>query len=502
MSEARRVMMETPKSRLDPDSSVLQQLRHILKEKGYCEAGITPTFGDVTLQLPDESTPPTQRNALLRLFHFKESVTTENASKAFHPLTIEELVDAGFIRVDGKNVRADVLIQPYQDLFFAIDELESQPENALMQVSGSSLAVAHLMVRHPARTSLDLGTGCGFLAALMAQHSEHVYAVDLNPTAVKFADFNCRWNGLQNVTCLQGSLTAPVRDQRFDLIVCNPPFMICPVPSVFSSRIMFKHSGHEGDGFCINLAREASQLLNEDGCFHMMFEWFELDGEDWSAKLTKSFSGANCDVWGMRIFSQTPEMYVREWLAGEKEMEWLAEKEKVDTEALYRQGVGYFQNQKVRSIGTGMLTMRRCSSRPNVLWFDEAPADLSEPYGESVSALFDVRIRFGNSSDPVLLDEKLVVSPDVGVIQKAKLENGNWEVTESELNRYQGLKYCYTEASPLLLRSVALMDGNRTLRQIFELLSHEEHLALPDVIAKHLPETRQLIWFGFLIPKP
>ncbi len=500
--------METLKSRLDPDSSALQQLRQILKESGYCEAGIAPTFGDVALPLPDESAPPTQLNALLRLFHFKETVTTENARKAFHPLTIEELEDAGIIRMDGENVRANVLIQPYQDLLFAIDELENQPENALMQVSGSSLAVAHLMIRRPVHTSLDLGTGCGFLAALLAQHSEHVYAVDLNPTAVKFADFNCRWNGLRNVTCLEGSLTAPVRDQRFNLIVCNPPFMICPVPSAFSSRIRFKHSGHEGDEFCINLAREASQLLHEDGYFHMMFEWLELDGEDWTAKLTKSFSGTNCDVWGMRMRSQTAEIYLREWLAEENAMEWLAderkkerETEKVDTEALYREGVRYFQDRKVRSIGTGMLTMRRCSSRPNFLWFDEAPADLSEPYGESVSALFDTRIEMGNSTDAVLLEEKLAVSPDVGMIQKAQLENGTWEVTESELNRYRGLKYCYTEASPLLLRLIALMDGDRTLQQIFELLSHEEHLASPDVIAKHLPEIRELIWFGFLLPQ-
>ena len=499
--------METLKSRLDPDSSALQQLRDILKESGYCEAGIAPTFSEVPLQLPDESTP-TQLHTLLRLFHLQEPVGTENARKALHPLTVEELADAGFIRIDGENIRTNVLIQPYQDLLFAIDQLtrENQPENTLMQISGSSLGVAHLMVRRPARASLDLGTGCGFLAALLAQHSEHVYAVDLNPTAVKFADFNCRWNGLRNVTCLEGSLTAPVRDQRFDQIVCNPPFMICPVPSVFSSRIRFKHSGHEGDEFCINLAREASQLLKEDGYFQMMFEWLELDGEDWKAKLTRSLTGTDCDVWGMRIGSQTAEMYVREWLAEEKEQGWLAdekqnEKEKVDTEALYREGVRYFQDRKVKSVGAGMLTMRHCSTRPNFLWFDEAPADLSEAYGESVSALFDVRIRLGNSTDAVLLEEKLMVSPDVGTIQKTRLENGHWEVTESELNRYRGLKYCYTEASPLLLRSVALMDGDRTLGQIFELLSHEEHLALPDVIARYLPEIRELIWFGFLIPQ-
>ncbi len=483
------------KSHLDPDSSALQLLRKILQESGYCEAGIAPSLCDVALQLTEES-PPTQLNTLLRLFHLLEPVGTKDATKALHPLPTEELVDAGFIRMDGENVRANVLIQPYQDLLFAIDQLtgETQAENALMQISGSSLHTANFMVCRPSRNSLDLGTGCGFLAALLARHSEHVCAVDLNPTAVRFADFNCRWNGLLNVTCLEGNLTTPVRDQRFDLIVCNPPFMICPVPNTFANHIEFKHSGQEGDEFCINLAREASQLLHQDAYFHMAFEWFEIDGEDWAARLSRSFFGTECDVWGLRAYARTAEAYVRDWLSD------LQETQEVDAETLYREGVLYFQQKKVQSIGTGLLTMRRCSGRPNFLWFDEAPEDLSEPYGESIAKIFDVRTYLGNRSDDLLLEEKLAVSPNIGMIQKAQLKNGYWEATASELIRERGLKYCFSEVSPPLLRLVALMDGDCTLRQIFERLSREENLAVPEIMAQHLQKIRELMWFGFLIP--
>jgi SAM-dependent methyltransferase len=480
----------------DGDSSALQQLRQILKESGYCEAGTAPVFPLVPLHLPEESTPPTQLNTLLRLFYLTEPVGTKNAGAALHPLTVEELVDAGFIRMDGENVCANVAIQPYQDLLFAIDQLtwDTERENALMPISGSSLDVANLMVRRPSRTSLDLGTGCGFLAALVAQQSEQVYAVDLNPTAVKFADFNCRWNGLRNVTCLEGSLIAPVRDQRFDLIVCNPPFIISPVSRKFAGQVRFKYSGQEGDEFCINLARETSQLLREDGYLNMMFEWLELEGEDWTTKLTKSFSGTGCDVWGMRMCSRTAEEYVTGWVAD------VEESPNFDAEALYREGLRSFQQKKVEGVGMGVLTMRRCSGRPNFLWFDEAPEDLSEPYGESIATIFDVRIHLSKRSDAVLLEEKFMVSADVGVIQKSHLEKGHWEVTESELNSAGGLKYSYSGASPLLLKLVALMDGERTLGQVFERLCREEQLAMPEVVAKHLREIRELVWFGFLTP--
>jgi SAM-dependent methyltransferase len=481
----------------DADSSALQQLRQILKESGYCEAGTVPKFPDVPLHLPDES-PATQLNTLLRLFHLAEPVRAENASAALHPLTVEELADAGFIRTDGENVLANVVIQPYQDLLFAIDLLtrETQPENALMPISGSSLDVANLMIRLPAHTSLDLGTGCGFLAALVAQQSEHVYAVDLNPTAVKFADFNCRWNGLRNVTCLEGSLIAPVRDQRFDLIVCNPPFMICPVSRVFAGQLKFKYSGQEGDEFCIKLARDVSQSLHEDGYFHMMFEWLELEGEDWTTKLSKSFSDTGCDVWGMRMYSRTAEEFVTAWVADVN----VKENPDFDAAALRQEGLRSLQQRKVESVGTGLLTMRRCSARPNFLWFDEAPEDQSEPYGESLATIFDARIHISNRGDAVLLGEKLLVAPDVGMNQKSHLEKGHWEVTESEFNCYRGLKYCFSDVSPVLLRLVALMDGERTLQQIFERLCREEQLALPEVVAKHLRDIRDLIWFGFLIP--
>jgi hypothetical protein len=203
------------------------------------------------------------------------------------------------------------------------------------------------------------------------------------------------------------------------------------------------------------------------------------------------------------LCSRAAAAYVSDWIADEKEIDWLPdakEMEEVDREALYREGVRYFQQQKVQSIGTGVLIMRRCSRRPNFLWFDEAPVDQAEPYGESISRLFDIRIHLSNTSDALLLDEKFTVSPEVEMLQRARLGKGRWNVTESELNRSRGLKYCFTEAGPLLLRSVALMDGNCTLRQVFERLSQEEHVVLPEVIAKHWPEIRELIWFGFLIP--
>jgi len=51
-------------------------------------------------------------------------------------------------------------------------------------------------------------------------------AVDINPMAVRCARINALLNGQeQRIEVRQGDLFAPVRSERFDLILFNPPFV-------------------------------------------------------------------------------------------------------------------------------------------------------------------------------------------------------------------------------------------------------------------------------------
>lgn len=308
------IHIENRPPRLNPFAPVLQQLRQVLKQSGYNTAGIAPNFECLN---PDPTSISTGSplHTLLRLFHSQEPVDPTALRVALQPLTLEQVLETGFCRIDGDQVRSNVFLQPYNDLLFAIGSLslEPRPEDVLMGIALSSLELAHLMVPRRSRNALDLGTGCGFLAALLSQNSERVYAIDLSVTAVHFAEFNACWNALSNVTCLQGNLFEPVRNLRFDLIVSNPPYFICPVPSSAANQMLFKHSRTEGDTFCIQLARDASTFLEEDGFFHMMFSWLELSGQDWRDKLTAAFSGLGCDVWVLRTHQESAEYYVSLW---------------------------------------------------------------------------------------------------------------------------------------------------------------------------------------------
>jgi methylase of polypeptide subunit release factors len=488
--------MPTPsQSALDPNSPVLRQLHELLLASGYCDAGIAPTIHEAPPELPDASAAPAQLNTLVRLFFRSEDCQRHNVAEAIQPLTLAQLMQAGVVRLEGDLVSAAIRIQSYERMLYVFnrDTSDTIPEETLMLISSSSLEVAHLMTRHPTQNALDIGTGCGFLATVLAPFCNRVTAIDVNPAAIRAAGFNARWNGLDNISFLAGNLLEPVRGRRFDRIVCNPPFLITPVPAAFSSRYLFKHSGLPGDTFCINLAREASQLLEEGGYFHMVLQWEEPSDGAWSGNLEKSLAGLGCDVWVARIMTVTAEQYVAEWIAG------LSEAEQADAEIHTQQARQYFREKNVATTSMGLLTLRRAGHRQNYLWFDEAPDDRLEPYGESVAALFDVRRQIEEQGDAGLLRQKLRVSPHLTLLQTSQMQNREWRPSASELSLTHGLKYSFGDVDAQLLELLPIFDGELTVEEVVDQLNIGYPMA-NDLVEVNLPKIRELLWYGFLVP--
>ncbi|HEX3722152.1 MAG TPA: methyltransferase domain-containing protein, partial [Nitrolancea sp.] len=72
---------------------------------------------------------------------------------------------------------------------------------------------------------LDLGTGSGVCAVVSARWACEVVAVDINPEAVRCARVNVMLNRVEDrVEVRQGDLFASVADERFDLVLFNPPY--------------------------------------------------------------------------------------------------------------------------------------------------------------------------------------------------------------------------------------------------------------------------------------
>jgi HemK-related putative methylase len=80
---------------------------------------------------------------------------------------------------------------------------------------------------HADASVLDMGTGSGICALFAARLARRVVAVDINPAAVRCAAVNATLNHLEKrVDSRQGDLFAPVGDERFDVVLFNPPFLL------------------------------------------------------------------------------------------------------------------------------------------------------------------------------------------------------------------------------------------------------------------------------------
>jgi release factor glutamine methyltransferase len=70
---------------------------------------------------------------------------------------------------------------------------------------------------------LDLGSGSGACGLAAARRGCQVVAVDINPSAVRCTRVNALVNSLE-IDVRHGDLFAPVAEDRFDVILFNPPY--------------------------------------------------------------------------------------------------------------------------------------------------------------------------------------------------------------------------------------------------------------------------------------
>jgi release factor glutamine methyltransferase len=111
----------------------------------------------------------------------------------------------------------------------------------------------------PGSRVLDVCTGSGVLAVTAALEGADATAVDVSRRAVLFAALNARLNGVR-VRALRGDLLAPVRGERFDAIVSNPPYLPADgVPTRGRRRAW--DAGPDGRAILDRLCAEAASHL-------------------------------------------------------------------------------------------------------------------------------------------------------------------------------------------------------------------------------------------------
>ena len=152
---------------------------------------------------------------------------------------------------------------------FHFKQFSIQQLHSAMRVNTDSIILgAWLSCDHPARI-LDIGTGTGILALMMAQRNPeaHINAIEIDNQACLDARFNfdhCPWNN--RLTLINGDFnqgfsfgTQPL---EYHLIMSNPPFFEASLPSMDVKKQLARHQQNLN---LDSLIVKASILLHKEG---------------------------------------------------------------------------------------------------------------------------------------------------------------------------------------------------------------------------------------------
>jgi ribosomal protein L3 glutamine methyltransferase len=206
----------------------------------------------------------------------------------FHPDEIEAAVDTRIAKANGAKILALVderiatrkpaaylLKKIYmRGLPFYVDERTIVPRSFIGEVLDAHFGDG-LLLRDPAEVSrvLDLCTGSGCLAILAARAFPNaaIDAADLSVDALDVARRNVVNYGLaKRIRLVRGDLFAPLRGERYDLIISNPPYVDAdgmaglPAECAFEPKMAFD-GGADGIDLVRRILDEARAHLTEDG---------------------------------------------------------------------------------------------------------------------------------------------------------------------------------------------------------------------------------------------
>ena len=478
------------------------RLRAVLEEAGYTREGVDDALSTEVAGSRDSAELPLylrllpegeRLSTLVKLFLLGVAVPEAEAAVALAPLTLDSLHAIGIVaRADGE-VESPVELVPTDGLIVASDRFRDELERPdhVLGLSPPTRVLASLTTRLPVESALDLGTGNGLQALLAAPHAEHVVAADINPRAVRFAAFNAILNGVQNIEVLEGNLFEPVEGRLFDLIVCNPPYVISP-----ASELVYRDSGLPGDSFCEGLLRRMPRYLAEGGLAFVLLSWLHAPDEDWSAAPLRWVEESGCDAILLRYATHEPLGYAAGWNRPIRP-------DQAAYAAALDAWLDYYRRLGIEAISWGAAVLRRRNGRNWTFAYQPPHERIVGAAGDHILRLVAAQDRLaGHRSEDDLLDEVLALADDHRVEQTLVLGDGEGTVQSTRLRLDGGLATEVALNGPTV-HVLSLLDGRRPLRDVLA-LAHEEgaagELSPEEFVAASQKPVRRLLELGFVVP--
>ena len=455
------------------DDADARALGHALRKARYGQGAAALTGAD-------------DASVLAHLFALGAGVAREAAQAALDPVGVAALEQAQILEErPGDRVGSRMRVTPHDGLLFLHDRPDRHgPSDQVAAVGPASATLAHLTVRAPVDLALDVGTGCGVQALLMARHARRVIATDVNPRALDAARVNAAINGIENMELRRGDLFEPVGGERFDLIVSNPPFVISPETSH-----VFRDSELGGDDVSGRVVGAAADHLADGGHATILCEWLSRDGEDWRDVPRRWVAGRGCDALVLLDHSADPEAHGAEWNAGTRAGDPDAYIEAVRRWAAYVRSLG------ATGVHTGTVVLRGAGERAPWFRAEEASAGPSGGASEHLLHLLAAQDAMP-ASRAELLGSRLVLALGLELRQLVAYERSGWRTGDAELRGAPGIGVAMS--LPAAVVHVLLgIDGERPLTDVLDRAAAELGVDATSLREPALEAARRLLELGF-----
>ncbi len=478
------------------DPAGIAQLRQALLAAGYTPAAVRSalatevTTGREAAELPLylRMLPPGEPlTTLIELFLLGLAVPKADAERALAPVTLERLEAMGVLARKGESVEARLELVPSEELLIACDPFQHElgrPDHVL-GVSPPAKVLAWLTVRTPVERVLDLGTGNGHQGLLASRHAGSVIGVDINPRALRFAAFNAVLNEASGIELREGNLFEPVAGLDFDLVVCNPPYVVSP-----ETEIAYRDGGLPGDSFCEGIVRSLPAYLRPGGIGQVLVSWVHPLEADWTLPVRAWVEGSGCDAVLLRYAMHRPLDYAAGWNRPFRESPG------VYAAALDRWSA-YYAELGIEAISWGAVTLRRREGS-NWFWAYHAASERITHAGGQILRLFDAQDFLAGAGPEQLLAASLALVPEHGVERTIRLRDGGELIERNVLRLETGLRI-EVSIDASTERVLVCLDGTRPLGEVLNAVAENAGVDPESFSIAALPVIRRLLELGFLV---
>ncbi|MGX7679876.1 DUF7782 domain-containing protein [Jatrophihabitans sp. DSM 45814] len=452
----------------------------------------------------------------IRLFLLGLDVESTVAAKALSPVDLGEAVESGLLIARAGTVRAGLDVRPYSESggpnWWVVSDLGSDVRPGVVAgehvlgIGSAATTLAQSTMRRPVERALDIGTGCGVQALHLSRHAKSIVATDINPRALRMAATTAALNGL-TWDLRTGSLLAPVGEQSFDLIVCNPPFIVGPGFSAADEGYTYRDSGMAGDEVCRELVEGLPDRLRPGGSAQMLANWVITADERWQDRLDAWLAHADCDAWIWQREVADPGEYVSMWLrdAGLQpgSQAWRSR---------YDRWADWFVTNGVLAVGMGLVNLHRTGATPRVVLAEDVVQPIEQPIGAAIAQWFDRQSWLRREGQTGLLDACLRTAEDVVYEQRSMLAKsmltqdgpaqGEAATDDGSLKQLRQLRSMRweVEIDSAVLGLVSTCTGEIPLGSGMVLIADLLGLEAVEVVTALTPVVADLVQRGFLLP--